>query len=269
MADLATLGRPALGGGPLAGNKIVKMAFIDEAGTGNPAEEPYLVLAGVIVDADKKWKAVEKYLVQLAEDVFDGSVPAGFSFHATELFSGGKTFTREKYSKTFRWEILDALVAIPAKFELPVFWHRVVRADQPDVIDCYKSAFLEVASSIEAHMRVQPDMNEIASIILEDLPDVRHHVKDLQTVMQKFLHHVGLHAHHRDRLWLTRVIGQPHFEGKSLFSPLQVADACAFAVKRQLMKRPDSTRFFEPLVPMWVDCENPNPGSYEYTGQRF
>jgi hypothetical protein len=118
-------------------------------------------------------------------------------------------------------------------------------------------------------MRRQPDRNEIASLILEDLPQVRGHVRDLQAFMQNFLDHAGLHAHDKDRLWLTRVIGQPHFEGKSVFSPLQIADACAFAVKRQLMKKPHATRFFKPIVPMWINCENPLPGTYEYTGEHY
>lgn len=241
------------------------MVFQDESGTGSIAKEPYFVLAGVIVHADKQWKAIEKHLVALMDKhcplPWDDR-PLNFCFHGTELYSGGKVFTREKFPKEQRWEILDQLVAIPAKFDLPVVMTFVKRADYPDLVTCYRGCHIESASVVEAYMRLQPDKEEVASIICEDLPEVRSWVQWVQRFQQHDMHRSDLHADERDRLWLTRVIGQPHFEGKSPFSPLQVADVCAFAMAANLMKKPDHRRFFDPIVPMIIDRHYPRPGGY-------
>src|SRR5689334_2437387 len=110
MAEMAAYGRPALGGGPLIGDKIVRMVFLDEAGTGNPAKEPFVVVAGVIIHADQQWKAIENHLFQMMQrhsPIPFGELPYNYCFHATELFSGGKIFARELVPREQRWAILD------------------------------------------------------------------------------------------------------------------------------------------------------------------
>lgn len=56
------------GGGELRGERIVQLVYLDEAGISNRTHEPYLVVAGVIVNADKKWKELEQHLYALAEE---------------------------------------------------------------------------------------------------------------------------------------------------------------------------------------------------------
>jgi hypothetical protein len=46
---------------------------------------------------------------------------------------------------------------------------------------------------------------------------------------------------------LHRLIYPVHFEKKTDSSSLQIADACAFALKRYLMKTPEHRRFYDPL----------------------
>jgi hypothetical protein len=48
-------------GAPLEGNKIVRFSYMDEAGLSKPEEEPYLVVAGVIVNADSDLNGVERH----------------------------------------------------------------------------------------------------------------------------------------------------------------------------------------------------------------
>jgi hypothetical protein len=242
------------------------MLFLDESGTGSIAQEPNFVLAGVIIDADKQWKAVENYLVALLNKhcpIPWGDRPVNFCFHASELYSGGKVFTRQAFSKEQRWAILDEIMSIPAKFGFPVLGYHIERAEVPDTTEAYRQCFMEAAATLEGYMRQLPDRDEVASIICEDLPDVRWWVQSVQRFQQHHLHTAALHAHHYDRLRLTRVIGQPHFEGKSPYSPLQLADACAFAIRSKMLKKPDADRFFDPLVPMMISAASPKPGGYE------
>ena len=49
----------AFGGGPLRGDKIVRLVYLDEAGISNPAHEPWLVVAGIVINADKQFKLIE------------------------------------------------------------------------------------------------------------------------------------------------------------------------------------------------------------------
>jgi hypothetical protein len=106
----------------------LRMIYLDEAGISNPAHEPFVVMAGIIVHADQQWKILERYLSDMADEFAPPEKRDGFIFHAKELFSGGKTFNREDFPKEKRWEILDYLVAIPEKFEFGIAWGLVERA---------------------------------------------------------------------------------------------------------------------------------------------
>src|SRR5260370_36562632 len=86
-------------------------------------------MAGIIVEADKQWKALSQYLSDMADEVAPPEHREGFAFHATELFSGGKIFPREKYPKEWRWTVLDELLSLPRKFDLPIVWGMIAKSD--------------------------------------------------------------------------------------------------------------------------------------------
>jgi hypothetical protein len=46
----------------------VRIAYLDDSGTGDLAVDPYAVMAGVIVTADLQWKAIDDYLRAMAEN---------------------------------------------------------------------------------------------------------------------------------------------------------------------------------------------------------
>ncbi|MBV8800075.1 MAG: DUF3800 domain-containing protein [Alphaproteobacteria bacterium] len=233
----------------------MRMLFLDEAGTGNPRDEPLLVVAGIIVNADKQWKAVQRRLRDLRDRFMPPEAPEWYSFHATELFSGGKYFTRERYSRSERWAILDAILSVPAEFNLPVVHAYLERHLAPDQMErLYGRAFIECAASAEAHLRTLP-ADEVGMIILEDNHEVRSQVRFMQSAGQIENH--LLHAHLRDKYWLTKIVGEPHFEGKGPSSLLQIADACAFAIKRKAMERPHAERFVDPLYPQMINALSP------------
>ena len=60
----------------------MRFIYLDEAGISNPANEPYLVVAGVIIDADHQWMAVEPHLHVLAETCAPQPRRPNFVFHA-------------------------------------------------------------------------------------------------------------------------------------------------------------------------------------------
>ena len=74
----------------------MRYVFLDEAGIANPAHEPFVVVGGPIVHADKQYKPLERYLYKMVEGFVPPEKRQGFVFHATELFSGGDVFSARR-----------------------------------------------------------------------------------------------------------------------------------------------------------------------------
>ena len=126
---MRALGLRSLSGNRLDGNRLLRLVYLDEAGLSKPSEEPFLVVAGIIVDADKKLTAIERHLERIAVRNIRSEMLDGFVFHAKEIFNGGgKVFKREKsdfvgpveWPLSRRLALADELARVPAKFDLPV-----------------------------------------------------------------------------------------------------------------------------------------------------
>ncbi len=85
----------ALGGGPLHGEKAVRIVYLDEAGISNPKQEPFVTVAGVIVHGDDELNRVENRLKKLVKKYIPEGKRQGFVFHAKEIFHGGRTMNRQ------------------------------------------------------------------------------------------------------------------------------------------------------------------------------
>jgi hypothetical protein len=75
-----------------------------------------------------QWKALARYLSEMADEIVPPDHRVGFAFHAMELFSERKIFQRDKYPKE-RWQVLDELVPIPEKFDLPIVFGCIRRSE--------------------------------------------------------------------------------------------------------------------------------------------
>lgn len=220
-------------GHPLEGDRIVRMIFFDAAGISNPKHEPYIVVAGIILNADKQWKALGHHLSEMADTFAPPEHRDQFIFHATELFSGGKLFPRDRYTKDHRWNILDELVAVPAKFGLPIAWGRVPRAlverggslaakdgwKIPPVVHGQIMAFSLAAAIAERWMSEFADEDEIAQMIMENDDQSRKFFY----VTQRFLSDSRLNQQFSpedEHFKLSRIIYPMHFEQKTDSSAL-------------------------------------------------
>lgn len=254
----------SIGGLPLRGNNIVRLIYLDEAGVSNPAHEPILVVAGVAVNADKQFKAVEAHIDALAKK----HIPEGNrdrpAFHAMELFHGRKNFDREAWPLEKRLEILDDLAAIPKMFDLPICCGGTDRKQAPGQLKgpvtpilmeqiVHAHAFFKFVMQIEVVMRATAN-DEVAMLIAEDRPIMRRMLKMAHAILrgraprrfQEELESIkeGIFA---KLLPLERIVETVHFAEKGESSLLQVADICAFAIKRDVMKASHSERLYAPL----------------------
>jgi hypothetical protein len=234
----------------------MRYAFLDEAGIANPAQEPFVVVGGALVHADKQYKMLERYLHDMVEDFVPPERRRGFAFHATELFSGGANFERNVWPKEERWKILDELVAIVQKFDLPLVFGRVERSHyatrNPQVkprqatINAQVISFLMCLNSIETYMKIKaPD--EVATIVMENNNEARQLIKAVYQTVRDPANREAIEAANCSQLIPEHVVDDVHFTEKGRSSPSQIADVVAFAVKRHLQKSPESDRFYLPL----------------------
>src|SRR5271169_2922030 len=99
----------ALGGARLEGDSVVRLVYLDEAGIGDIAREPHIVVTGAIIDADKQWKRLEEYYRILAHDIFPREELFNFVFHAKDIWHGSGPFDRKRFSRRDRLTILKRL----------------------------------------------------------------------------------------------------------------------------------------------------------------
>jgi hypothetical protein len=236
----------------------LRFVYLDESGISNPQHEPYVVVAGPIVHADKQWIALERYLNDMADDVVPPEKRDGFVFHATELFSGGANFPRDAWPREDRWKILDELVSIGSedKFDLPFVYGSVERArykrryphvpDPQATVSCQVISWLMCLYAIEYYMqRKAPD--EVATIVMENNDQARKLIKHMYAFVRNPANKHLLETTTLGPLAPEHIVDDVHFTEKRRTSPLQIADAAAFCIKRHLMGAADSDRFWFPL----------------------
>jgi Protein of unknown function (DUF3800) len=258
----------ALGGGLLKGTKLVRFAFLDEGGIAQ--HEPYAVVAGMFVHGDEQVIPLENRLEELVQKHIPENDREGFVFHAADIWGGGKYFKdKDVWPWERRAEILDDLVAIPGQLEIPVVYSWITKAERRPHIEqelrakgreprpydfeiAYHSiAFASCVLRIEQMMRdVWPD--EIAQVIAEDNSDARKSIKGVLQILKSPARIKAAGLTDVRMLPLQRIRGSVQFAEKSENRPLQLADTCAFIIRRRYYRHNErSARFYDKLKP-WM-----------------
>jgi hypothetical protein len=239
----------------------MRFVYLDESGVGSPEREPYLIVAGVIVNADKQLKRVEARLLELMEKYVPPEKREGFHFHAKVLANGetGGVFDRKTYPEAKRLQALQELCEIPRDFDLPVVCHTVDRLrmikDHPadsiaDVTTLGQSACsIACLVDVDRYMRTVEDQSEVATIVYEHTEKARKHIREVHNFLRKKTIRVGNFAAEGP---LTKIAETAFFALKEDSSLLQVSDAIAFTINAGCRKKPGIERFFTPFVPKIV-----------------
>ena len=191
------------------------------------------MVAGVIIHADKQWRGLERYLVDMVNDVIPPEMREGFFFHATELFHGTKRFHRDKFSKEYRWKILDELVRISEKFDLPIAFGYVPKNDfkknfklpgkAKDVeLAALAVAFTVAAVSVNIYMKRGAAPDEVASITVENNDQARTLIKNQHDFVRNPVKVAQLDEEMRKHLPLDRIVDTITFAEKLDFSPYRL-----------------------------------------------
>jgi hypothetical protein len=248
----------SISGEPLVGTNLMQLVYLDEAGKSNEVQEPYLVVAGVIVNPDQKWRDIENYFMNLSKKCFPGHSGPPIVFHAMHIFHGTHLFDRKKWSFPRRIRLLEKLASVPKDFNLPLVMGYVRRApvrkwlteNSPNMSAKNALAYMHAAAFFNAIRRVENWMfqnakNEVAMLIAEDAPEIKDRIRALHRIYtDRSLNMLPVGAFRSNR-----IVDAVHFAKKDQSLLLQIADHCAFIMKRKLMKRPELNKAFDMLAP--------------------
>src|SRR6266851_1208672 len=121
----------SMSGAPLdLWNRKMRLVYLDEAGIGSPLAEPYLIIAGVIINADQDWCPLQRHIKALRRKYLPTEDQDDFVFHAKDVLHGTGYFKKERYKwpRDRRIGVLNDLSDIPRRFHLPVVHQAIPRA---------------------------------------------------------------------------------------------------------------------------------------------
>lgn len=266
MTRAESLGPYALGGGPLDGNEWVRVLYMDESGIGQIKSDPFLVVAGVIIHADTQWAELAKRLDRLLTTTTPVGTPKPRFLHAKDIFHGSGEFPRATWSQELRNWLLERIGSLINEFKLPVVWLGIDRKryarENPNISpqEQLETAYLVGAvgcfMQAERLMREEHLSGEVCSIVMEQNHELQKRIPE----MVSFMRNPGDDTKNLLPGWervmpLSKLIDTPACQPKTASSILQLADYCAFALKRRLQNAPGSKRLTAAFSPQLVRYE--------------
>ena len=256
----------------------MRVTYLDEAGTANKEHEPYLVVAGVIVDPDRDYAGIDRALRRLGDRCFpDGEgLPEGTTaygkplvFHAKDIWHGSGIFPRASWPLAKRMELLRELSEIPKKFGLTVVYGAIDRkahalgakennlSTKKTEADAHAMAFLLAMRRVDRWM-IENAHREFTIAFAEDRRDVKEHIEQVNA-----LYTDRSHDDAPDEAFLSSHIVEPvAFVRKERSPLLQIADHCAFIIKRRSQGCPKVVPYFKNIDR--VIWEKASPGDSLY-----
>lgn len=260
---------PAFGGGCLLGSKWVRVLYLDESGIGNIHKDPILAVAGVLIHGDTQWGPIADRLRTILDDAPPPGVKRPRFLHAKDIFHGSREFPRRDWPEELRYNILDQVGAIPAEFDVPVVWAAMDRrvfaeqhpkdSDASRLRDVYTVCALTCIMEAEIYMRSLKDSEEVCSITIEQNHELQKRIPE----MIDFIREPGEETANLIEGWercipLKKIIDTPSCQPKSASSILQLADYCAFAIKRRLQQSFGGGRLVAPIAPQLLLYKSPD-----------
>ncbi len=240
----------------------MRFVYLDEAGIGNVLKEPCVVVAGVIVNADTQWQLVEDHLAGLVDKHVHPDARRGFCFHAKDIHHGSGSTPRVLYPRPARQQMLLDLCAIPKRLGLPVVAGIARKRDMASLapqknaqelnVDSHTLASILCAGTVERYMRAEAPAGEVASLIYENNDHARRDIKHMHRMLRELSLPAGLETGDLGHyVPFQRIVDTAHFAAKTETSILQVADACAFAIRRYAIGK-DSDGYYDQLKDMML-----------------
>lgn len=251
----------ALGGAKLSGDRLVRVTYVDESGT-NP-REPFMVVAGVVLDGDKQLSSVEDDLIALVAEYIPPEDREGFNLHAADIWNGWGYFKGKDdlWPEAKRRAILTDLVSLLPKYGIPVtcgIAHReTLAASMPRETTkeewravVHSHAFIAMSVTLERAFRtLWPSENTL--LIVEDHQEMRETLKQVQAMLRNPAK-VKEWKLDTDVVPFRRIRDAPHFAAKEDSLCLQLADACAYSLRGCFNGNPLHQPLHDAIAPLLV-----------------
>jgi hypothetical protein len=242
----------------------VRLVYFDEAGSSqDEAQEPIITVASVILHGDLETGPVEHDAEAIIATVPE-HLRTDFEFHAKDLFSGCNKF--KGWRRSERYAALSAFMELIPKYALPVhaigivkkgFWREArhldilgfTRKSQPHFL--HESAFLNCAMAVETwfkhHAKSErgicfADDTKARDKIKSNFRDFRGNSPFLFTGNSSS--DGVLLTDFTDSVKFDHLVDMIYFGDSKESIFLQLADCCAFFIKRMMMGRADAKPFY-------------------------
>jgi hypothetical protein len=241
----------------LAELKIVRLIYFDEAGSSqDEIQEPIITVASVLLHGDLQTGPIEQEAEGIIADLVPGELRRNFEFHGKELFSGSDKL--KGWPRDERYAALRAFMELVSKHNLPVhaisivkegFWKSAARLEKdglsrethPYIL--HEAAFMNCAIAVEAWFRHNAQFER--GFCVADETKARNTLKNNFRELRKdstvfATLEIGSDNGRLDHLIDTIYFGDSR---ESIF--LQLADCCAYFIKRTVMGRADAEPFYK------------------------
>lgn len=186
-----------------------------------------------------------------------GTVPPqyrnDFVFHATDVFGGDK-YKDSGWSITDRLFLLKSMMSIPRRLGMAVtvaaHWRGAIEYPSTGPLSMsqfeHMQAFALCISMADRSIRKYAGHREVATIVAEDVPEMRRFLRRVPAMFRDGVHLPPSHLRQTPAdleagysvqagtMQISRIRKSIHFVEKADDPIVQVADACAFGIRRFL-----------------------------------
>ena len=256
----------AFGGAPLNGSKWVRVLYMDESGIGNIKSDPFLVVAGVVIHADTQWGMLANRLDQMLSNAVPPGAPKPRFLHAKDVFHGSGEFPRDVWDQPRRNALLRNIGSLVHEHNIPIVWIGIDRkkfarenssvpaAELLETI--YLTATVGCFMQTELFMRQDHMSAEVCSIVMEQNQELQKRIPEMVAFMRDPSKEATDALPGWERIMpLTKLIDAPSCQAKTASSILQIADYCAFALKRLLQGSAGAKRLTAVFSPQLLSYE--------------
>jgi hypothetical protein len=244
---------------------LVRSIYLDEAGISRFSEEPVLSVAGVILHTDTQWRPLHEYFKDLVNHFIPEEFREGHAFHTFQIWHRSGIYDKKRFGIDTT-ALLHAICDAIPKFQLPVVWgtmrksyaraaleeDREVVSEKSLLNTAFMCAFSDAVFRADLWMK-QYGGEELANLVMENNDQLRKFAKATFKHMKSgFLDELvkatpdfGFPTEH---VRLNRIIDAPSFMEKDDAPPLQLADFCAYMVKRYFAEKGDVTEYVAKMM---------------------
>jgi hypothetical protein len=227
----------------------VYLAYSDESGTGDERQEPFVLVAALVINPNSQWDKVSAEIERLVSEHVPPDKQSGFEFHAHDLFG--------QLHRPSHKALLEGLLRIPFKFHLPIYTGLVHRNGMRQVINHGRSEpvqekqLLKLTQGMAFYLCAQRVETAFCSFIPTERVLWIADRTDASVAMKELLKFSQVTAVMPDfpTTKLEHVIDTVYFGDSKESRALQLADACNYVIRRHLVGKANAAPYYRLIEP--------------------